>query len=86
MEGHLQGRRNGLATWLTLEKVSIIPILVSSGLRTTGARLHLRLVTTMAWYSPEALEQAASPFLETTGSKTALQGYLGLRAEWGTQD
>ncbi|WNG38568.1 carbohydrate porin [Archangium violaceum] len=80
-EATFQGLQTGSGPMATAVKLTLMPTIVPSGLRSVWARPHLRLFYTVAFYDDDAVAGLVSPYLQTIGP-TSVGHYLGTRVEW----
>ncbi len=80
-EATFQGLRQGEGPMSTAVKLTIMPTIVPSGVRSVWARPHLRLFYTIAFYDRDAVNGLVSPYLQTVGPES-VGHYIGTRVEW----
>ena len=80
-ELHYSQRTDGEDDTYAFQKISISPTFVPTGKRDTGARPHLRFVTSLSHYNNAAKNALYSPYLQFVGPKT-WGYYFGVKMEW----
>ena len=80
-EFHYSQRRDGTDDIYRFQKISISPTFVPTGEKDSGARPHLRFVTSIAHYNDAAKNSLYSPFLQFVGHKQ-WGCYFGVKMEW----
>lgn len=80
-EFHYSQRKDGDEDKYAFQKISISPTFVPTGEKNTGARPHIRFVTSVAHYNDAAKENLYSPYLQFVGKKQ-WGYYFGVKMEW----
>jgi maltoporin len=74
-------RKDGDGPTGSAVKLSLVPTVVPTGLRSVWARPHFRVFYTVAFYNRAARDALMSPYLQTFGPD-AIAHYIGGRVEW----
>lgn len=80
-EATYQTRRDGEGPTGSAVKLSVVPTIVPTGLRSVWARPHFRVFYTIAFYNRAARDALMSPYLQVFGPD-AIAHYIGGRVEW----
>lgn len=80
-EFHYSMRKDGEDDPYSMQKISLAPTFVPTGVKNTGARPHFRFVYSLAHYNDAAKENLYSPYLQFVGKKN-WGYYFGVKMEW----
>lgn len=80
-EATYQTRKDGDGPTGSAVKLSIVPTIVPTGVRSVWARPHFRVFYTIAFYNQAARDALMSPYLQVFGPKS-IAHYIGARVEW----
>ncbi|WP_340113842.1 carbohydrate porin [Maribellus mangrovi] len=80
-EFHYSMRKDGEDDTYSMQKISLAPTFVPTGVKSTGARPHFRFVYSLAHYNDAAKENLYSPYLQFVGKKN-WGYYFGVKMEW----
>ena len=80
-ELHYSNRKDGTEEPYGMTKLSLAPVLVPTGEKSSWARPQLRFVVSLAHYNEAAKNSLYSPYLNYTGPKN-WGYYFGVKAEW----